>query len=423
MNNLVQQQLASGVYFNTIKDSRFKTFKISANIFMPLLDETASVNSLLCYMLVRCCKKYPDFTTLSRKLGSLYGAELNGSVAKMGDMQCINISVSGIDDRYSIDNQSISEELCSLLCETIFNPKVQDGCFYEEDMLQEKRQLLDMIDSEFNDKRTYASQKLVEIMCQDEKYGIKRCGTKEQIQAITVRDVYNAWQNMLKTAFFDFTFVGESDPQDAIKVIENSFKEINRQPVDLSSDVVYSVFDVKDVTEEMDVAQSKLEMGFRTGCAEPEKETIATRLMCTILGGTANSKLFNNVREKKSLCYYCASRFFRLKGIMLIESGVETDNIQLAKEAILNEVEEMKKGNISDFEIESAKLAVTNSFYSIGDTVTGLSNWYSTQIMDASVDTPQQAAQKINAVTKEEIIAAANKLQLDTIFTLKSKVK
>ena len=106
---------------------------------------------------------------------------------------------------------------------------------------------------------------------------------------------------------------------------------------------------------------------------------------------------------------------------MIIESGVETADIDKAKEAILNEVEEMKKGNITDFEIESAKLAVTNSFYGITDTVTGIVNWYSSQIMDASIDTPKEAADKINAVTKEQIVAAANKLQLDTIFTLKSK--
>ncbi|MGN0489753.1 MAG: EF-P 5-aminopentanol modification-associated protein YfmF [Ruminococcus sp.] len=421
MNTLTQEEIAQGVIFSSVKDSRFKTMKISANIFMPLSEETASVNALLCYMLVRSCKAYPDFTTLSRKLASLYGAELNGSVSKMGDMQCLNITVSGLDDRYTIGGETISQELSRLLCQVIFNPKVENNKFDEDDMLQEKRQLLDMIDSEFNDKRVYASQRLIETMCDSELYGIKRCGTKEQIEALTTEDIYKAWENMLKTAHFEFMFVGDSDSQKASDVIYNAFKEINREPVDISTDVVYSVFDVKDVVEEMDVAQSKLEIGFRTACAEPESEATATRLMCSILGGTAHSKLFNNVREKKSLCYYCASRFFRLKGIMIIESGVETADIEKAKEAILNEVEEMKKGNITDFEIESAKLAVTNSFYGITDTVTGIVNWYSSQIMDASIDTPKEAADKINAVTKEQIVAAANKLQLDTIFTLKSK--
>lgn len=423
MNILNKQELASGVIFNTIKDNRFKTIKISANIYLPLDKETASVNALLCYMLVRCCKKYPDFTTLSKKLGSLYGAELNGSVSKFGDMQCLNISVSGLDDRYTICNEQISSQLCGLLCEAIFNPKVDKEMFDYEDMLQEKRQLLDMIDSEFNDKRIFAVQQLIGNMCANEKYGISRCGTKEQIEKITVNDLYKAWENMLETAYFDFTFVGDSSPENAIDVIKTSFSEIKRNPVSLVADVIKTVDETKNIEETMEVAQSKLEIGFRTSCAEPEKDAIATRLMCSILGGTATSKLFNNVREKKSLCYYCSSRFFRLKGILIIESGVEIENINAAKEAILNEVEEMKKGNITDFELESAKLAVTNSFHGVTDTVTGTVSWYSSQIMDASVDTPQQAADKINAITKEEIVAAANKLKLDTIFTLKSKVK
>ena len=421
MNPMKTQEIYDGVVFNSISDNRFKTMKLTVNIFQPLSDETAAVNALLCYMLVRCCRKYPDFTTLSKKLGSLYGAELNGSVSKMGDMQCLNISVSGLDDRYAIGGESISEQLGELLCEVLFNPKAEDGEFDEDDMLQEKRQLLDMIDSEFNDKRTYASQRLIEIMCADELYGVSRCGTKEQIEVLTTADVYNAWQDMLKNAHFEFTFVGDSSPDKAVEIINNSFKEINRTPIELSNDVVYTVFDENDFTEEMDVAQSKLEIGFRTSCAEPEKEATATRLMCAILGGTATSKLFTNVREKKSLCYYCMSRFYRLKGIMVIESGVETVNIEAAKSAILNEVEELKKGNITDFEIASAKLAIVNSFRSIVDTVTGIASWYSTQLMDASVDTPEQAAEKINAVTKDEIIEAANKLQLDTVYVLKSK--
>lgn len=423
MNPYVQRELLPGVMFNSIKDSRFKTMKISANIYLPLSEETASKNALLCYMLVRCCKKYPDFTTLSRKLSSLYGAELNGSVSKMGDMQCLNISVGGIDDRYTIDGECISQELGKLLCEAIFNPKVKNGGFDEEDMLQEKRQIFDMIDSEFNDKRLYASQKLVEIMCENELSGIKRCGTKEQVEQLTTKDVYEAWQNMLKTAYFDFTYVGDSDCDKVISIVEKAFENVDREPVELSNDVVYTVFEQKNVVEEMEVAQSKLEIGFRTACAEPEAEAVATRLMCSILGGTATSKLFNNVREKKSLCYYCVSRFYRLKGIMIVESGVESSNIESAKQAILNEIEEMKKGNISDFEIESAKLAVINSFFGVVDTVQGMVSWYSTQLMDRSVDTPQQAAEKIRAVTKQDIIESANKLQLDTIFTLKSKVK
>ena len=420
MNPIKQRELADGVIFNSISDNRFKTMKLLTNIFLPMSEETASVNALLCYVMVRCCKKYPDMVKMSRKLGSLYGAEVNGSVSKMGDMQCIKIDIGGLSDKYAINNEKISAELSELLCEVIFNPKVIDGKFDEKDILQEKRQISDMIDSDFNDKRVYASQRLVEIMCADEVYGIKWCGTKEQVEAVTAEQLYSAWQNMLKNAHFEITFVGESNPDNAAEIIKNSFKEIKRTPVDLSTDVVYSVFEEKNVVEEMEVAQSKLEIGFRTACAEPEPETVATRLMSVILGGTASSKLFNNVREKKSLCYYCLARYQRLKGIMVIESGVESANIEEAKKAILAEVEDMKNGNISDFEINSAKIAVINSTLGVSDTITGLSSWYSSQVMDASVDTPEEACKKVEAVTKEEIVNAAKKLMLDTIFVLKA---
>ena len=421
MNPIIQKELADGVVFNSISDNRFKTMKLLVNIFLPLSEETVSANALLCYVLVRCCKKYPDMFTMSRKLGSLYGAEVNGSVSKMGDMQCMKIDISGLSDKYAINGEKISEQLSKLLCEVLFNPKVENGKFDENDIIQEKRQILDMIDSDFNDKRVYASQRLTEIMCADEVYGIKWCGTKEQIENVTAEQLYDAWQNMLKTAHFEITFVGECNPDIASEIIKNSFKEIKRTPVDLSTDVVYSVFEEKNVEEDMDVAQSKLEIGFRTACAEPEPEATATRLMSVILGGTASSKLFNNVREKKSLCYYCMSRYYRLKGIMVVESGVENANIESAKSAILAEIDDMKKGNISDFEINSAKLAVVNSTLGVADTVTGLANWYSSQVMDASVDTPEEAAKKISAVTKEEIVNAAKKLQLDTIYVLKSR--
>lgn len=421
MNPIIQKELADGVVFNSISDNRFKTMKLLVNIFLPLSEETVSANALLCYVLVRCCKKYPDMFTMSRKLGSLYGAEVNGSVSKMGDMQCMKIDISGLSDKYAINGEKISEQLSKLLCEVLFNPKVENGKFDENDIIQEKRQILDMIDSDFNDKRVYASQRLTEIMCADEVYGIKWCGTKEQIENVTAEQLYDAWQNMLKTAHFEITFVGECNPNIPSEIIKNSFKEIKRTPVDLSTDVVYSVFEEKNVEEDMDVAQSKLEIGFRTACAEPEPEATATRLMSVILGGTASSKLFNNVREKKSLCYYCMSRYYRLKGIMVVESGIENANIESAKSAILAEIDDMKKGNISDFEINSAKLAVVNSTLGVADTVTGLANWYSSQVMDASVDTPEEAAKKISAVTKEEIVNAAKKLQLDTIYVLKSR--
>ena len=199
MNFINRNEIANGVYFTNIKDSRFKTMKISVNIVVPLSVETASENALVGGLLVRSCKKYPDFTVLSKKLSSLYGADLTSSLSKHGESQVIKISVSGLDDRYSLDDVSIAKELSELLCSVIFEPNVKNNAFIESELEQERRQLLDVIDSEFNEKRIYAMGQLIKHMCKDEVFGIKRYGTAEKIKAATAESLCKAWQNLLKT--------------------------------------------------------------------------------------------------------------------------------------------------------------------------------------------------------------------------------
>lgn len=416
-----RNEISNGVYFSSIKDSRFKTMKISANIIVPLSQETASENALLCGVLSRSCKAYPDFTLLSKKLSSLYGADLATSVVKSGDCQVLRISASGLDDSYAFAGESISRELSSLLCSVIFEPNVSNNAFEEEEVEQERRQLLDLIDSEFNDKRIYANGQLIKNMCANEVFGMKRYGTPEKIKAVTPASLYFTWRNILKTARFEIIYIGDSSADKAQKVFENAFSDVQRSPSSLRTEVVKSSDDVKHIVENMELSQSKLVMGFRTGTAIPDESVNATRLMCAILGGTASSKLFCNVREKQSLCYYCASRYDSHKGIMTIDSGVEGDNLEKAEKAILKEVEDMKNGIISDFEIEATKMAVVNSFRTSNDTVSGIETWYANQLFNTSFKTVDEISAEINAVTKEDIISAAQRLSLDTVYQLKNK--
>ena len=421
MNSIIRQKISDGVYFNSINDSRFNTMRISANAFVPLSLETASSNALLCGLLTRSCKAYPDFTLLSRKLSSLYGADLTSSVRKSGDCQVLTITAAGLDDRYAFAGESIAEELSQLLCKVIFSPNVSNELFCEEEVEQERRQLLDLIDSEYNDKRIYANGQLVKNMCADEVFGIKRYGTAEKINELTPSSLYTSWQRLLKNARFEIMYIGDSPSDKAQQVFTNAFEQISREPVSFTTHVVRGAEQIKHVSEEMDLSQSKLVMGFRTGVAIPDEDVNATRLMCAILGGTANSKLFCNVREKQSLCYYCSSRYDRHKGILTVDSGVEGENIEKAEQGILKEIADMKKGEISDFEIEATKLAVINSFRTSNDTVGGIEAWYSSQLFENEFKSIEQVSNEINAVTKEQIVYAAQRLSLDTVYVLKNK--
>ena len=420
MSQINRKQLADGVFFSSVRDGRFKTMKISANIIVPLSADTAAANALLCDVLSHSCKAYPDFTALSKKLCSLYGADLSAFVRKVGDHQLIALSAMGLDDRYTLNGESVAQELSRLLCSVIFEPNLSDGVFVEENVEQERRQLLDSIDAEYNDKRLYAIAQLIKHMCAKETYGIKRYGSAQQVREGTPQDLTNAWKNLLKTAIFEIVYVGDSAPDKAQAVFAEAFGNIDRAPAAADTQIIRTANSVNTVTEEINVAQAKLVMGFRAGTALPEKDVDAAALMCAILGGTANSKLFCNVREKQSLCYYCASRYDKHKGIMFIDSGVQTENIDKLKAGILKEIEDMKNGVITDFEMDATKRAMINSFYSSNDTVGGIEAWYTAQLFDGGFTTIEEMAARIGAVTKEQVIAAANKLTLDTVYVLKN---
>ena len=261
----------------------------------------------------------------------------------------------------------------------------------------------------------------IDAMCKDEVFGIKRYGTAEKIKAATAESLCKAWQNLLKTAKFEILYIGDSPADKAKEVFAKAFANIERNVVTSSTDVVKNVSKEKHITEEMELSQSKLVMGFRTQISAGDEEAVAERLMCAVLGGTASSKLFNNVREKQSLCYYCSSSYDSIKGIMYINSGVEGENLEKAEKAILKEIEDMKNGEITDFEIEATKLAVVNSFKSSSDSVSGIENWYTGRIFNGDLETVEEVSAEVNAVTKEQIVNAANKLLLDTVYVLKNK--
>ena len=419
LERFTRTEIADGVFFNTIFDDRFKTSRILVSMLTDIDKEKCAANSAVAGLLVHSSKAYPSFVELSRKLDSLYGTTLTGSGGKRGDSQMVNISAVGISDKYSLDGESVYEEMAKLLCGALFEPNVSEGKFAEEDFKQEQRQLIDAIDAQFNDKRAYAKKRFLEIMCVDEKYGVNLCGTKEQAAALTPGGVYEAYRELLRTARIEIICLCENDTANVREIFTNGFSAIERAPGYTETVVIPRAESVKQHTDRVDVVQSKLIMGFRTNCAEPDESTDAMKLMSAVLGGTAHSKLFNNVREKLSLCYYCVSGYDANKGILTVESGVESENIEKTKAAVLAEIEDMKNGRITAEELASAKLSMTNSYMTSVDSSAGTQAWYLSQVLrERGIKTPREQADVINNVSMDEIIAAANKLTLDTVYVL-----
>ena len=259
-------------------------------------------------------------------------------------------------------------------------------------------------------------------MCKDEKFGINKYGTIEDVKKITEKEVLKAWENLLKTSRIEIMAIGNTDPNLIKEVFLKYFSNIERKNiVECQTEVIRGVKDVKTYNDKMDVTQCKLVMGFRTNSSGDDIDVSATRLMIALLGGTPNSKLFLNVREKLSLCYYCSSRYDKQKGIMLIESGVEEENIEKAKEAILSQIEDIKAGNFNKDDVDATKMYLSQSFKKINDSLSSLDDWYILQTFSKYTKSPEEVIEEINKVTENEIIKSANKLSLDTIYILSSR--
>ena len=418
-------QLSNGVEGVFIKNQRFNTTLISFNFYVPLKKETVADNALLPFIMTSCSKSFPDFSALNFKLAKLYGANLSSSAEKVGDYQLLKIAISVIDDRFSLDNESLCDSAVELLTQLIFEPKVENGAFCEEDLAREKRKAIEHIRGDLAQKRTYAKKRLIEEMYKDEAYGVSKCGTEEQVEKITGESLYAAWVNLLSSAFLRVNVISRAMPQGLFDKISEKFNAIERKDIPdcTKSCPTAPASKVNTVIENMDIAQGKLCMGFSSELYGDDQKTAALTVMCDIFGGGPYSRLFTNVREKMSLCYYCASSSVKSKGLITVDSGVEKENATKAEREILNQLDIIKQNLFTDEEFESSIKSITDSFKSYNDSQGLLDAWYSLKIVKDKLLSPEEASEMISNVTRNDVVYAARGVKLHTVYKLLPGVK
>lgn len=416
-------QLSNGAEGVFIKNDRFNTTLVSYNFYMPLRAETAAHYALLPFMLTTCCDKYPDFSKLNFKLSKLYGANLSASAEKVGDFQLIKIAISVIDDRFSLDGEKLSDSAIELLNRLVFEPKVKDGAFYDEDIAREKRKAVEHIRGEISEKRIYARKRLIEEMYKGKPYGVSKCGTEEEVEKITGQSLYKAWREVLSHAFLRVNVISRSMPNGLFDVVSQKLSEIDRENITGSPvcTPTEKAKKVNTVTENLDIAQGKLVMGFSSETYGDEESTAALSVMCDIFGGGPYSRLFSNVREKMSLCYYCSASSVKAKGLIMVDSGVEKENAETAQKEILNQLEIIKKGEFTDTEFDSSIKGMTDSLNSYNDSQGLLDVWYSVKIFKDKLLSPEDSAELLCSVTRDDVVRAAKGVNLHTVYKLLPK--
>lgn len=424
MSALKRKEILPGIYFGSVSDEKFKTNQISMNLILPLRSETAAYYALIPNLLRKGYQKYPDFTEFNRYLDRLYGASVDGGVSKMGDSQMLTLSVIGVDDRFTLEKEQLTTQLCELLCGMLLQPVMENGVFPEQEVRLEKKTLSDQIKAEINDKRSYALNQATRLLCPNEPYGLSPYGTLEQVEAIDAENLAKAYQTLIQTARIEILFVGSGNAEAAQEICQKHFEAIHRSyQAALLCSPHTALPKTAEQVEHMDVSQSKMVLGFSTGLAADCEQLPALRLMTAILGGTPTSKLFLNVREKLSLCYYCVARIDRSKGLVKIDCGVENANIQKAKAEILNQLQQMQDGNITDQEISDAVMSLENTYRTINDSNAAIASFYLGGILLGGTQTPEEEAKSLKKVTQEQLVEVSRLLKLDACYLLTSGEK
>lgn len=416
-------RLSDGVEGLFIKNERFNTTSVSFNFYLPLKRETAAAYALLPFIMTTCGAKYPDFSVLNYKLNRLYGAQLDAAAEKFGDCQLLKMRISVINDKYTFESESLIKQACEMLLSLIFEPKTENGAFAEDDLAREKRKAIEHIKGEISEKRIYAKNRLIEEMFKGDPYGVPKCGTVGDVEAVTGETLYSAWNDMLKKAFIRVQVIGAALPQRLFEDIADRFDGIKRSDI-TDCKIIIAAKERKtpeSITEKMEVKQGKLVMGFTSRMSGDDDVSLPLMVLTDIFGGGPYSRLFSNVREKMSLCYYCSASAVRQKGLITVESGVEKENAEKAEREISAQLDIVKKGEFSDFEFESSVKSICDSLNTYNDSQVSLDTWYALKANNNILYSPEDIAERIKKITREDVVNAADGVKLHTVYKLLPK--
>lgn len=411
-----------GYSLTTIKTDKFKTNLISVSFQSEINRETVTKRSLLPYVLRSATEKYPSKKEINTYLESLYGASLSTTVEKRGQTHNIKFYLSLANEKFLGNREPLLEEGVELLKDVILKPLVIDGGFKEQVVEIEKRLLKEYIESIYDDKVSYALQKLVENMCEGETFSFNSIGYVDDLEQINGQTLMETYEQMLNENQVNITVVGDIDHDKVYEIFKNHFdfahRSVNLQVVDHQDK---EIEEVKVVKEEQDISQGKLNIGYRTHTRIGDEDYLPLLVFNGMFGGYAHSKLFMNVREKASLCYYCASRLDNYKGVMYVYSGIESQNYEKALKIIDEQLKDMVAGNFTDKEIDLAKKSLINSKLESMDQASGMMAHEALNKLLPTPLTVEEWVNQVNSVTAEQIVSVAKKIKEDTIFFLTGK--
>lgn len=409
-------QINDNITLNYIPMDKLKTTSVGIYIHRPLKREDASKNAILPHALKRGCSLCRNSREVAKYLENLYGAKFSAGIGKRGDDHLLSFDFDTISDRYAPNGERLLSEVMSLAMSMLFGDR--DG-FSEDVFEQERKNSVTKIENIINDKRVYALYRCQEEMAKGDRFSIPRLGYAEDMRVMTKEELFDYYKEMIVSSPIDIYVCGEADIEEISDKVRDCTRGIEFKEAEMpKSEILKKDAPVQNVTERLDVTQGKLAMGFLTDTRPTDADCCALTVANAIFGGGAQSKLFNNVREKLSLAYYAGSMLDKNKGILMVNAGIEFENFEKARDEVMVQLDEMKKGNITDLEFESSKGFLINSLKSCYDDQRSLISFALNEKIGQTFLSIEEKISGIERVTKEEAAAVMQRVHLDTVYFL-----
>ena len=411
-------EILPNVMLTAVQTDKFKTGSLSIRFLRPLSQCEAALNAILPSVLLRGTEIHPDMRAISAALEDCYGAEIGGSVRKKGDVQAVGLYADFMDERLAA-GEAITRRVIELIAEILLRPRLENGCFCADYVQQEKDNLINAIRSKLNSKRAYAATQTIKAMFEGDAYAVDRLGDEDAAAAITPQTLMEHYAAWLAQSRIEICYIGSMSPNEISSILTQTLSSLPRAEM-ANTETVLTIPQrgVQELRESMDVTQGNLCLGFRTDRTARDPDWVATVVFATVYGSGVTSKLFCNVREKQSICYYAGASLERFKGFMLVSSGIDFEQYEVAKAAILREWKACCNGEISEWEMSSAKSQILSSLRALSDSPTQMDESYLGQALLGVWQDVDGRMEAVRAVTVDDAAAAARRMVLDTVYFL-----
>lgn len=416
--NLETTDIKEGIRLHKIKTNKYKTNLMSVFLTSKLSRDDITKKALILTVLRRGTNNLKTQEEISKKLEELYGASFDCGIDKLGDKHVLKFYVESLNEQYLYQKEDILSQSLNILFDIVFNPLLENGVFKQEYIDEEKQNLRIIIEGQKDNKAAYATQRCIEEMYKEKPYGLYKYGYVEDLEKIDSKNLYEAYLDLIKTCKIDIFVSGDFDEKELEEKVKSNqqISKLEPRKVEYLDEESESSNTQEEnvVRENMQISQGKLNIGLDV--LSDNKSAVS--VYNAILGGGANSKLFQNVREKASLAYSAGSIYIKPKSKIIIKTGIEHKNYDKALQIIKEQIDDMKNGKFSDEDIQHAKELIIASFKAMQDEQDSeISFYFGREIQKESKDIDKQI-KEVSEVTKQNIVDVANKIKINTIFFL-----